>query len=192
MQAIELKKLVEVRFHGRGGQGVVTAARLLAEACLLENKYSLSFPEFGPERSGAPVRAYVRISDEPIEVRSLVYDPEIVVSIDPKLSSSVEILAGLDDEGVVIINSKNVEEALLKAISSKPRAKLFYVDARGIALSLGDARFENSAILGAFAKATGIVSLSSLESVLRTRFKGAVLENNLKAMRLGYDKVGQA
>ncbi|MEM1665911.1 MAG: 2-oxoacid:acceptor oxidoreductase family protein [Nitrososphaerota archaeon] len=187
-----MKKLVEVRFHGRGGQGVVTAARLLAEACLLENKYSLSFPEFGPERSGAPVRAYVRISDEPIEVRSLVYDPEIVVSIDPKLSSSVEILAGLDDEGVVIINSKNVEEALLKAISSKPRAKLFYVDARGIALSLGDARFENSAILGAFAKATGIVSLTSLESVLRTRFKGAVLENNLKAMRLGYDKVGQA
>lgn len=187
-----MKKLVEVRFHGRGGQGIVTAARILAEACLLENRYSLSFPEFGPERSGAPVRAYVRISDEPIEVRSLVYDPEIVVSIDPKISSSAEILTGLDDEGIVVINSNNVSEELLKVMASKPKAKLFYVDARGIALSLGDARFENSVILGAVAKATGIVSLSSLESVLKTKFKGAVLENNLKAMRLGYDMVGQA
>ncbi|MEM2909918.1 MAG: 2-oxoacid:acceptor oxidoreductase family protein [Nitrososphaerota archaeon] len=183
---------MEVRFHGRGGQGVVTAARLLAEACLLENKYSLSFPEFGPERSGAPVRAYVRISEEPIEVRSLVYDPEIVVSIDPRISSSTEILMGLDEEGTVVINSKNVSDSLLKAISSKPRVKLFYLDARGIALSLGDARFENSAMLGAVAKATGVVSLGSLESVLKTRFKGTVLENNLKAMQLGYDKVGQA
>lgn len=184
--------MVEVRFHGRGGQGVVTAARLLAEACLLENKYSLSFPEFGPERSGAPVRAYVRISDEPIDVRSLVYDPEVVVSIDPKISSSTEILAGLDDEGIVVINSRGVSEPLLEAISSKPRAKLYYLDARGIALSLGDARFENSAMLGAVAKATGIVSLGSLESVLRTRFKGNVLENNLKAMQLGYERVGKA
>lgn len=181
--------IIEVRFHGRGGQGVVTAARLLAEVCLLENKYALSFPEFGPERSGAPVRAYVRISDEPIEIRSFIYDPEVVVSIDPKISQSTEILAGAEEDATVAINSKKVDGGLLKAISSKPNARLYYLDARGLALSLGNVRFENSAMLGALARATNLVSLKSFEEVFSRRFEGSLLENNLKALRMGYDEV---
>lgn len=181
--------LIEIRFHGRGGQGVVTAARLLAEACLIENKYSLSFPEFGPERSGAPVRAYVRVSNEPIEIRSFIYDPEIIISIDPIISQSPDILAGAEDDVTVVINSKKVSESLLNALSSKPNAKLYYTDARGLAISLGSVRFENSVMLGALAKATGLVSINSLENVLSKRFKGSVLENNLKALHIGYKEV---
>jgi len=187
-----MERLVEIRMHGRGGQGVVTAARLLAEAAFLEGKFSQAFPEFGPERSGAPIRAYVRISDEPIEVRSLIYDPNVVVIIDRSLAASADVVDGLKDDGLVIANLQSAGGELVRTLTSKPKAKLFYVDARGIASSFGSVKMENTVMLGVFAKATNLVSLESLRTVLKARFKESVLESNLKALNAGYTQVRQA
>ncbi|MDH5663207.1 MAG: 2-oxoacid:acceptor oxidoreductase family protein, partial [Candidatus Bathyarchaeota archaeon] len=101
-----MKKILEVRWHGRGGQGAWTASELLARAAINEGKYIQSFPEFGPERMGAPVRAFTRISDEPIQTHCAVYNPDVVAVLDPSLLKAVPVTEGLNDEGILIVNSK--------------------------------------------------------------------------------------
>ena len=126
--------LIEVRWHGRGGQGVVTASDLLAKAAILEGKYAWHAPMFGPERSGAPVVAFTRVSDEVIEIHSGVYNPDVIVVIDPTQVIEVDwYLEGVKDGGTVVVNAKDLPDKLIKEVQKK-HLKLFYVDAYTIAL----------------------------------------------------------
>jgi len=181
--------LVEVRWHGRGGQGVVTSSELLARAALHVGYYVYHAPEFGPERRGAPVRAYTRISDEPIEQHFGIYEPDVVVIIDPTLQSEVDyILQGLKKNGTLVLNAVKPLDEVVKA-ASKLNASIYHVDAYTIAMEVFRRPFYNTPMLGAMAKASGIVPLDALMKALEERFSGEVLEKNKYVVKLAYEKV---
>lgn len=181
--------MLEVRWHGRGGQGVVTASEILARAALLEGKYVQHFPEFGPERAGAPVRAYTRISDEPIDIHSGVYTPDIVVVIDPTLLPLKDMLfAGLKSGGYFIINIAEPPQDLVQTCREK-NLKLGFVDATKIALDIFKRPFFNTPMVGALVKVTGIVKLESVLEAVKARFPGPVAEKNIEAIRRAYEEV---
>jgi len=173
--------MMEVRFHGRGGQGAVTAARLLAEAAFLEGKYCQAFPSFGAERRGAPVLAFTRIDNKPIRIRSLVYEPNHVVVLDPTLLEAVNVAAGLKRGGIIVVNAKETPEEL-KA------GKVAAVDATAIALELLGTPITNTAMLGAFAKATKLVSLESVVKAIEGYFGGKLAEKNVAAVKAAYER----
>jgi len=173
--------MIEVRFHGRGGQGAVTAARLLAEAAFLEGKYCQAFPSFGAERRGAPVLAFTRIDNKPIRIRSLVYEPNHVVVLDPTLLEAVNVAAGLKRGGIIVVNAKETPEEL-KA------GKVATVDATAIALELLGTPITNTAMLGAFAKATKLVSLESVVKAIEGYFGGKLAEKNVAAVKAAYER----
>ncbi|MEM3832608.1 MAG: 2-oxoacid:acceptor oxidoreductase family protein [Thermoprotei archaeon] len=158
---------VEVRFHGRGGQGAVTAAELLAKAAIKEGKYAQGFAAFGPERRGAPVLAFTRISDEPIEIRSQIYEPDIVVVLDPSLVSSKSVLQGLKAGGVLVLNTSRRINEISQIFSGY---KLAVVNATEIALKHIGSAITNTAMLGALVKATNIVKLESILDEVNARF----------------------
>jgi 2-oxoacid:acceptor oxidoreductase gamma subunit (pyruvate/2-ketoisovalerate family) len=172
--------MIEVRFHGRGGQGAVTAARLLADAAFQEGKYCQAFPSFGAERRGAPVLAFTRIDDRPIRIRTLVYEPNHVVVLDPTLLEVVNVAAGLKRGGIVVVNTKGVPKEL-KA------GKVATVDATGIALEFLGVPITNTAMLGALARATKIVSLNSVVKAIESYFGGKVAEKNVAAVKAAYE-----
>ncbi|MCD6380908.1 MAG: 2-oxoacid:acceptor oxidoreductase family protein, partial [Candidatus Odinarchaeota archaeon] len=162
--------MLEIRWHGRGGQGVVTSSELLAKATILEGKYAQHFPEFGPERRGAPVRAYTRIDDKPIEIHCGVYEPDIVVAIDPALSLSKDIvLAGAKKGTVVVLNVNKINDEFLKA-AKEVGVEIYNCNAYGIALDVFGAPFYNTPMLGALVKATEIVKLDSVIEAVKGRF----------------------
>jgi len=172
--------LVEIRFHGRGGQGAVTAANLLADAAVREGKYAQAFPYFGAERRGAPVVAFARISDRPIEIHSKIENPDIIVVLDPKLFELTDVTAGLKDGGIVVANSPRrppVDE----------KYRVFCVDATRIARELGlivsGWPVVNTTMLGAFVKATGIVGIDSVIEAIKNEFSGKLGELNAEAAR---------
>jgi len=180
--------LKEIRIHGRGGQGAVTAAQLLAHAAFIEGKWVQAFPYFGAERRGAPVKAFVRISDEPILVHSQVYNPEYVIILSPELMQVMDATEGLKKDGLVLMNTtKKPGEVNLKGW------RIATVDATGIALELGllVAGFPvvNTSILGAFAKATSEVKLESVLKVIRETWSGSAGEKNAKAAELAYERL---
>ncbi|RJS79578.1 pyruvate ferredoxin oxidoreductase subunit gamma [Candidatus Bathyarchaeota archaeon] len=180
--------LKEIRIHGRGGQGAVTAAQLLAHAAFLEGKWVQAFPYFGAERRGAPVKAFARISDEPILVHSQVYNPDYIVVLAPKLQEVVDVTEGLKKDGLILINTrKKPEEVDLK------NWRIATVDATGIALELNllvaGQPVVNTSILGAFAKATGEVKLESVLKVIRETWSGSIGEINAKAAELAYERL---
>lgn len=165
--------MIEIRFHGRGGQGAVTAASLLAEAAILEGKYAQSFPAFGPERRGAPVLAFTRISDKLIEIRSQVYNPDIIVVLDSSLLKTVNVTAGLKKNGIMVLNMKYPpKEYIGKGF------KIAYADATDIALKYIKMPITNTAMLGALLKATEIVSLNSMTKIVGDKFG----ESNVNAL----------
>ncbi|MGC8816253.1 MAG: pyruvate ferredoxin oxidoreductase subunit gamma [Candidatus Hadarchaeum sp.] len=171
---------MEIRFHGRGGQGAVTAARLLAEAAFLEGNYCQAFPFFGAERRGAPVVAFTRINKQPIRTREQVYSPDYVVVLDPTLVEAVDVAAGLKPEGIVILNSKKVPENL-------EGKKIAVVDATKIAIENLGIPITNTTMLGALARATGVVSLESISKVIEKRF-GKLAEKNISAAKRAYEE----
>lgn len=180
--------LKEIRIHGRGGQGAVTAAQLLAYTAFLEDKWVQAFPHFGAERRGAPVKAFARISDEPILVHSQIYDPDYVVILSPSLIGVVDVTGGLKKDGVVLMNTtKKPEEADLKDW------RIATVDATGIAIELGllVAGFPvvNTAIIGAFAKATGELKIETCLKTIRERWSGSTGEKNARAAELAYERL---
>lgn len=180
--------MIEVRWHGRGGQGVVTASDLLARAVVKEGKYAQHFPEFGPERSGAPVKAYTRVSDEPIEIHSGVYSPDIIVVIDPGMSREVESVSeGLKEEGILVLNH-GIGDRVSEWAKSRG-FQLYVVDARRISQEEVGRPIFNVPMLGALIRAAELCSLSSVEKVLAERFSGEVLEVNLKIVRRAYQEV---
>ena len=169
--------MMEVRFHGRGGQGAVTSAELVAQAAIKNDHFAQAFPSFGPERRGAPVQAFLRVSESPIKLRSKVYEPDNVVILDSTLLGVVNPSEGLKKEGFVVINShKSVEE--LKKIF--PGRNIAFVDASKIAKEELGVPITNTTMLGALVKASGIVDLESLEEPVRARF-GVVAQKNINA-----------
>ena len=181
--------LIEVRWHGRGGQGVVTGSNLLARAMISEGKYAQHFPEFGPERAGAPVKAYTRISDEPIEIHCGVYEPDIVIVIDPMMSRSPQdYVYGLKKEGDIFLNHPGGDEKLIEW-AKNAGFKLHILDARKISLEEVSREIYNVPMLAAMLKVKGLCDLSTLEKVLAERFSGRVLEMNLKLVRRASEEV---
>lgn len=181
-----MAELLEVRWHGRGGLGAVTSAELLARAAAGEGKFTQSFPSFGPERRGAPVVAFLRIGDEFIRTRTNIRTPDVVVVIDPRLLSVVDVTEGLKDNGIIIINSSRTPEQLKKDYGYKwPIAS---VDASHIAQETIGLPITNTAMIGAFLKATPVIPLESMQEALDERF-GTRASQNFKAMQRAHDEL---
>lgn len=174
--------MIEIRFHGRGGQGSVTAAEILAKAVFEEGKYTQAFPSFGVERRGAPVTAFTRISDEPIRRRYQIYNPEYVVVLDETLANVVNLTSGLQDDGAILINSKR------EKIESLMDTTTYTVDATGIALDILGRDIVNTTMLGFLAAKTNVVSLDSLLKIIKDTFKGKVADKNVKATEFIYEQ----
>jgi len=179
--------LVEVRWHGRGGQGIVTVSRLLAHAALLDGMYVQAFPEFGPERRGAPVAGYTRISNEPILIHSQIYDPNIVVIVDPTLLGKVDVTNGLVEHGIVVTNTEKKPEEVREELGIQ-KAYVCSVNAARIALDILGRPIYNTAMLGALVKAAPIASMGSLDRVVKERFPGAAGEKNVAVIKRAYEE----
>ncbi len=175
----------EVRIHGRGGQGGVTSAELVATAAIAEGKYAQAFPSFGPERRGAPVAAFIRVSDSQIRTREKVYHPDIVMVLDPSLPALVNVADGLKDDGIVILNTELSEDEIRDKFGIK--SKLAMVDATKIATEELGLPITNTTMLGALLKATGIVDKDALFEALEKRF-GRLAEKNKAALDRAYNE----
>ncbi|MGC8815032.1 MAG: 2-oxoacid:acceptor oxidoreductase family protein [bacterium] len=177
----------EIIFYGRGGQGAVTAANLIVQAAFLEGKYGSAYPSFGAERRGAVVNGYARIDDKPINVHQQIYNPDIVVVLDKKILQMTNVLNGLKDNGVVILNSDKVIEDFLV-----PNGRLFIVDATRICQELGliisGWAVVNTAILGSLAKATNIVSIDSIIKAIEQNWKESIAKKNIDATIRAYNE----
>jgi pyruvate ferredoxin oxidoreductase gamma subunit len=182
-----VEKLKEVRWHGRGGQGAWTASEILAKAAIMEGKYIQSFPEFGPERMGAPVNSYTRISEEPINLHCSVYNPDIVVVLDPTLLKTVPVTQGLKENGVLIVNTKVAPDEIRKKLDLKT-GKVWTVPATEIAIRILGRPITNTAMIGVVARATKIVSLESIEKAARERFPPKIAEKNIPIIKEAYEE----
>lgn len=189
-----MENYIEVRWHGRAQQGMVTAAKVLGEACLLSGKFVQAFPEFGPERMGAPVRAYNRIADEPIRLHCQVTDPKYVLIADPTLIGVVGLTDGTPADAVFIINTSKPAKEMRAALGVKsPGAKVYTLDASRISLETIGRVMPNTPMLGALAKVTDVVGLDALINNFREgyskKYSEKVIEGNVEAMKRGYNEV---
>jgi pyruvate ferredoxin oxidoreductase gamma subunit len=181
-------QLIEIRWHGRGGQGAVTSAELVAQAAISEGKFAQAFPSFGPERRGAPVLAFVRIdSQEPVRIRAEITDPDVVVVLDPGLLTIVNVVSGLRENGLVIINTKKSFDEIASKLQLKAKARLAKVNATKIAREELGVTITNTTMVGALLKATGVVKLESVVEPLNKRF-GRLAEKNINAMKRAYQE----
>jgi pyruvate ferredoxin oxidoreductase gamma subunit len=180
--------MFQVRVHGRGGQGVVTAAELLSIAAFEDGLYAQAFPTFGSERTGAPVVAFCRIDDVPIRVREPILEPDAIVVQDPTLVHQVDVFSGLVKEGFVLVNtSRSLEElGLGELVDRFSPDHLVAVPASELAREHLGRPLPNAALLGAFSALTGVVSLESLASAIHEKFKGDVAERNVAAANAAY------
>ncbi len=172
----------EIRIHGRGGQGSVTAAEILAIAAFYEGRYAQAFPSFGTERRGAPVMAFARISDTFIRTRSHIYEPDYVIVQDPTLIGVVDVTQGLKDSGAIIINTEKSKDE----VNLNTKAKIYTVNATKIALDILGVPIVNTAMIGAFAAVTKEFSLESLIKAVRKRLPAKIAEKNVKAVEEAY------
>jgi 2-oxoacid:acceptor oxidoreductase gamma subunit (pyruvate/2-ketoisovalerate family) len=185
-----LKDIIEFRWHGRGGQGSWTASEVLARTAIAEGKYIQSFPEFGPERMGAPVTAFTRISTKPIRIHCAVYEPDVVVVLDPTLLKTVPVTSGVNKDGVIIINSVD-EPAKVRENLKTDKGKLWTIPATQIALKILGMPITNTAMLGTVARATNIISLESIEKILKERFRPDLAEKNFAVINEAYKEAKQ-
>jgi pyruvate ferredoxin oxidoreductase gamma subunit len=181
--------MFQTRIHGRGGQGVVTAAEMLSIAAFLEGKYAQAFPSFGSERTGAPVVAFCRIDSKEIRLREPIMAPDSIIIQDPTLLNQVDVFQGLKPDGYVIINSgKSFDELGIGEISAKLLIdRQVCVPATEIALKHLGRPMPNAVLLGAFAGLTNIISLDSVASAIRQKFTGKVAEGNINAASAAFD-----
>ena len=178
-------ELLEVRWHGRGGLGAVTSAELVARAAISEGKYAQSFPSFGPERRGAPVLAFLRVSDEFIRIRTAIYEPDLIAVLDPGLLYAVDVTAGLKENSKIIINSRKSPDELKSEFGYKwPVAA---VNATKIARETIGLPISNTAMIGALLKVTEIVKMDSVAEQLQERF-GLRARGNVEAMKRAYSE----
>lgn len=189
-----MSKVVEIRWHGRGGQGAKTASLLLADAAFNTGKYIQGFPEYGPERMGAPITAYNRISDEPITVHSNIYEPDYVVVVDETLIEAVAVTAGLKETGGIIVNTAKTPEEI-KAKLGGYNGKVCTIDARKISVECLGKYFPNTPMLAATIKVTGVMDveqfINDMEGSFKHKFasKPQVIEGNMKALRMSMEEV---
>ncbi len=173
--------MLEIRWHGRAGQGIVTVSRLLAEAAFIEGKHVQAFPYFGPERLGSPLSGFTRISDEPIEIHSLIYNPDVVIILDDTLPTIVNVTEGLKKDGELLINTKKSAEETKKELNIAN--KCYTVDATKISFDIiGSGVAFNTAMLGAFTKVRSIVSIDSLSKTLLKRFGKDIGQKNVEVV----------
>ncbi len=189
-----MKNMVEIRWHGRGGQGAKTAALLFADSAMSSGKFIQAFPEYGPERMGAPVQSFDRLSDEPITLHCGITSPDIVVILDPTLMATVDTTAGVKDDGVIIINTALSPAQIRKEMGIKGK-KIFTIDASGISKSTLGREIPNTPMLGALIKVSKLLDIEKvlddtkkkLEKKFRT--KPELIEGNLKAIKRAYEEV---
>jgi pyruvate ferredoxin oxidoreductase gamma subunit len=180
--------MLEIRIHGRGGQGSVTAAQILAISAFYDGKQSQAFPRFGVERRGAPVEAFCRIDDTPVNIRSQVYTPDLLLVLEPSLLEAVDVTSGLKPGADIIINtSQPVKDGKYSKFN------VHSVDASKVALEIFKADIVNTAILGAFSKVTGVVSLKAINKAIEDRFAGKphIIDMNKQAVKQVYEQVKQ-
>jgi pyruvate ferredoxin oxidoreductase gamma subunit len=175
--------LKEIRLHGRGGQGVVTAAELLAEAAFEDGKYAQAFPSFGSERMGAPVQSFVRISEHKVRARNQIDKPDYLIVQDSTLIGAIDVLSGLKDDGMVLVDTAKKPEEL----GLKTKAKVLTIPATEIALETLGKAIQNTTLMGAFAGATGLISVDAIKRSVKHRFPGELGEKNAKAVQTAYD-----
>ena len=189
-----MNNLIEIRWHGRGGQGAKTASLLLADAAFNTGKYIQGFPEYGPERMGAPITAYNRISDKPITIHSNIYEPNYVVVVDDTLLESVPVTAGLKKEGAIVINTTKSPEYLKEKLNGYS-GSIYTIDARKVSEETLGRYFPNTPMLAAIVKVTGIMSdeafLEDMKGSFKHKFakKPEVIEGNMKALELALKEV---
>lgn len=187
-----LEKGIEIRWHGRGGQGAKTAALLLADVCFKTGAYVQGFPEYGPERMGAPITAFNRISKEEIRVHSNIYTPDLVVVVDETLLEAVDVTAGLKPEGAVIVNTHRPAEEIREQLNGY-QGKLYVVDARKISVDALGKNFPNSPMLAAAVAVSGVMErhefINEMQASYEHKFakKPEVIEGNMKALNMTFD-----
>ena len=191
-----MKDLIEIRWHGRGGQGAKTASLLLADAAFNTGKYIQGFPEYGPERMGAPITAYNRISNTPIRIHSNIYEPDYVVVVDDSLLEAVDVTAGLKPDGAIVINTtKSGNE--LKPLLNGYTGDIYTIDARKISLETLGKYFPNTHMLAAIVKVSGVIEekdfLADMEGSFKHKFakKPEVIDGNMKALEMALKEVNK-
>lgn len=192
-----MKNGLEIRWHGRGGQGAKTAALLLADVAFKTGQYVQGFPEYGPERMGAPITAYNRISSEPIRVHSNIYTPDLVVVVDETLLHSVDVTAGLKEDGAIIINTSKTREEV-KPLLNGYKGNVYTVDARAVSVETLGKNFPNSPMLAAAVAVSRIMSRKQFITEMKASYehkfakKPEVIDGNMKALSMTFDVLEQA
>jgi len=191
-----MKDLIEIRWHGRGGQGAKTASLLLADAAFNTGKYIQGFPEYGPERMGAPITAYNRISVKPITIHSNIYEPDYVVVVDDSLLESVDVTAGLKEDGSIVINTTKDADYIKNNLKGY-KGDIYTIDARQISIDALGKYFPNTPMLAAIVHVTGIMSdeefLQDMQGSFKHKFakKPEVIEGNMKALEMALKEVNK-
>lgn len=189
-----MKDTIEIRWHGRGGQGAKTAALLLADVAFKTGKYVQGFPEYGPERMGAPITAYNRVSADPITIHSNIYYPDYVAVVDDSLLETIDVTHGLKPEGAIIVNTERPKEEIVKLLNGYT-GKVVTIDAKDISVKTLGKNFPNSPMLAAVVAVTGVmeqeVFLKEMEASFRHKFakKPEVIEGNMKALEMTLETV---
>ena len=189
-----MKGLTEIRWHGRGGQGAKTAALLLADVAFNTGMYVQGFPEYGPERMGAPITAYNRISDKPIRVHSNIYDPDYVVVVDETLIEDIDVTAGLKEGGAIIINTAKSPEEIRPMLRGY-KGRVCTIDARKVSIATLGKYFPNSPMLAATLKVTGLMDIDAFLKEMETSYahkfatKPEVIKGNMDALKMALEEV---
>ena len=187
-----MKNVTQIRWHGRGGQGVKVASSLLAECALEEGKWAQGFPDYGPERRGAPIRGFNRISDERIDLHCPIAEPDVVLVVDDTLIRKIDVCAGLGKEGICIINTP-CDPSVARAKLKMNGGKVFTVDATRISREVLGRPVPNTAMMGALCKATGVLKLDTLikqgGKIFEKKYGKAVADKNVEAIRRAYAEV---
>lgn len=191
-----MKDLIEIRWHGRGGQGAKTAALLLADVAFNNGLYVQGFPEYGPERMGAPITAYNRLSTTRIRVHSNIYEPDYVVVVDETLIESVDVTAGIKEGGAIIVNTQKSKEEIAEELAAKGyNGTIYTIDARKISIEALGKYFPNSPMLAAVVKITGVMEEEAFLEDMRKSYahkfasKPQVIEGNMKALEISLKEV---
>lgn len=191
-----MKDTIEIRWHGRGGQGAKTAALLLADVAFKTGKYVQGFPEYGPERMGAPITAYNRVSADPITIHSNIYYPDYVAVVDDSLLETIDVTHGLKPEGAIIVNTQKSKEEIVAMLNGY-QGKVVTIDARDISVKTLGKNFPNSPMLAAVVAVTGVmereVFLKEMEASFRHKFakKPEVIDGNMKALEMTLEAISE-
>ncbi|MCK4919071.1 MAG: 2-oxoacid:acceptor oxidoreductase family protein [Candidatus Pacebacteria bacterium] len=188
-----MENIYQIRIHSRGGQGAKTAAQIIAEASIEEGKFAQAFSEYGPERSGAPMKTFLRISEDPIRLYSDVQSPDMVVVLDPSLLENIDVANGLADKGIVLVNSCEEIKSLKKKISKK-KCKIYTIDAKGIAMRIIGRDLPNTAIMGAIIKLVPLIpyehAIEETEEMFEhKKLSKEMVEKNVEALKEGHKNI---